>query len=634
MLLSYVPAADSDNPLGEAVLPCVLDASFSEITDIRVERVVHALGAEPSRAEFGAVLDSYHTWMDGSGETHSGALGFEQAVPPGTLSVHVDDVVYVALPMDGGGRLVIFRGRITDVDVSFGESGEGVRITALGPTQALDNTDLRGARFADPSGGVLQTDASLVFNPDNLGNYDAAGTASEGEPLFGDPVESDATQSDPFGNFWTIARFWKYVVGNFAPADDCRGETAQVPLLSDADDAILPPTDVDGWKPSAALSRVLGAYGLDWWADPFVFSGGWSPWGSPALPVLRIISPASAPTKTVSLQPRGSLFSANETNIDAGAMSFTTRSSINHWRIEGDYREYESAFELKKLWADEEEGTVSGNLNCGNRASIGFDPFLDHVYRQWGLNEDGQWESRGAFDFKAMLGEGTWTRRRRRLLPPWSETDEPPHKGLVEVKSDALDSQWHTVGSGTVRFLTDRAGIYFDMADVDGTNSRLRVDNDQTVALKDVSGVRITAIVKSDERVVYDAPRQDSAGSTQTITRTLRNGSFRWIKRYALSAYASEQTAVVRNDAEDGGPMEQLASKLREHVAPMNQRASLSMPWVDCSYRVGDRISGVAGRDLGFRAQPGDPPVYPAIERVTYDFAKQETELGLRMPVR
>jgi len=449
VLISYKPVASSaTNPLGQAFVPKVYDGEFREISDLRVERVIHALGAEPSRAEFSIILDSYHQWKDGAGNVYAGARGFEQAVPPGTLGAGMDDAVIVGIPLGGGRVLVIFRGRISDIDVSFSNGGESARLTALDPRRTLDNKDLRGARYAGSGGGITATDDRVAFNPDNLGNYDKAGSASAGEPLFADPAEPDEEKEDPWENYWRLGEFWRYIIGNYAPGEDSRLPSGTgVPELSDSEDAVLPPTDVDGWRPTAAVSRVLGSYGLDWWADPFVVANRWSVWSPPALPVFRIVSPGSAAVKSVSLQPRGEDFSILGTNVDAGSMRFTTLGSINHWRIEGDFKEYEACFELKKLWDDQEETQVANNPNRGNRAHEDYDVTLDHVYRQWGLNEDNQWPDREAFDFGGLLGEGTWTRKRRRFFAPYAKTDDEPRKCIVEVKNTHLT----ITGTGWVR---------------------------------------------------------------------------------------------------------------------------------------------------------------------------------------
>ena len=275
---------------------------------------------------------------------------------------------------------------------------------------------------------------------------------------------------------------------------------------------------------------------------------------------------------------------------------------------------------------------MDADYDVGNRAHEDYELSLDHVYRQWGLNEDGAWTERETFDFEGLLGEGIWTKRRRRFFAPYSETDDEPRKCVVDVQSPELSTGWHRVASGTVRLLADRCGIYFDLTDLDGSNSRLVADDGTTVALKDVTHVRLTAIVKSDERVAYDAERQETAGSTQTISEVASDPRCRWVTRHSSSAYAGEGTGVVRDDAEPGGTMEELAKRARETAECQGRSVRVSIPWVDLSLRVGERIDGIDGRDLPLEVAGPDAPGHPSIDRVTYDFEGQSTGIDLRMP--
>jgi len=54
--------------------------------------------------------------------------------------------------------------------------------------------------------------------------------------------------------------------------------------------------------------------------------------------------------------------------------------------------------------------------------------------------------------------------------------------------------------------------LYPDASDVDGLNARVLIEDGPPQALEDLTHVRITAIVKSDERVTYEAEKQDPTG--------------------------------------------------------------------------------------------------------------------------
>ena len=160
------------------------------------------------------------------------------------------------------------------------------------------------------------------------------------------------------------------------------------------------------------------------------------------------------------------------------------------------------------------------------------------------------------------------------------------------------------------------------------------IEDGPSQELKDITHVHITATVKSDDRVSYEAAKQESAASSQSITHTVKKKSFRWVKRHSSSAYSDEGTGVVRNDAAGDGPMEKTASKLREHSESMGSGVSFTIPWMEFSYRVGDRVTGLSGRDIELPTKPGEEPSFPMVARVTYDFRGQRTGLWLRSALK
>jgi hypothetical protein len=70
-----------------------------------------------------------------------------------------------------------------------------------------------------------------------------------------------------------------------------------------------------------------------------------------------------------------------------------------------------------------------------------------------------------------------------------------------------------------------------------------------------------------------------------------------------------------------------------EKTEASGQGVSFSLPWVDFTYCVGDRVTGLDGRGIGFSAKPGEDPSYPKVAQVIYDFGGQQTVLHL-MPAR
>jgi len=168
------------------------------------------------------------------------------------------------------------------------------------------------------------------------------------------------------------------------------------------------------------------------------------------------------------------------------------------------------------------------------------------------------------------------------------------------------------------------------MADIDGTNARLAIEDGPPQALNDITHLRITAIVKSDGRVAYEAGKQESSGSSQTITRTVRDDSYRWVKRDASSVFATGETETVRNDACEGGPMAAEATTLRRESESLGSALLITVPWIGFGFHLGDRIPVISGRDINLSGVGGEEPVSAMVEFVTYDFSAQETVLQLR----
>ena len=91
---------------------------------------------------------------------------------------------------------------------------------------------------------------------------------------------------------------------------------------------------------------------------------------------------------------------------------------------------------------------------------------------------------------------------------------------------------------------------------------------------------------------------------------------------------------LVRDDAKEDGPMQRAAVKLRKRSEPLGSGVSLTIPWLDFSYRLGERVSEISGRGVAFPSTAGEEPSFPTIGQVTYDFRSQRTGLWLRPPAR
>jgi hypothetical protein len=57
---------------------------------------------------------------------------------------------------------------------------------------------------------------------------------------------------------------------------------------------------------------------------------------------------------------------------------------------------------------------------------------------------------------------------------------------------------------------------------------------------------------------------------------------------------------------------------------------SFSIPWLEFRYHLGDRLSGVDGREIAMPGETGEVTTYPQIAAMSFDFLGQRTHYVLR----
>jgi len=73
------------------------------------------------------------------------------------------------------------------------------------------------------------------------------------------------------------------------------------------------------------------------------------------------------------------------------------------------------------------------------------------------------------------------------------------------------------------------------------------------------------------------------------------------------------------------------AEALRQKSKPPSTEVFVAIPWMEFSYRVGDRISKIDGRDIQLPRYPDLKDQLPVVEFVTFDFDAQRTAMQLRV---
>lgn len=366
-----------------------------------------------------------------------------------------------------------------------------------------------------------------------------------------------------------------------------------------------------------------------------------------------------------------------ENNTHRGEASWDHAKVINKPIVVGDVRRYEMTVELVPGWIPRNHlDNVLSTYRAAARAMAMTPSQVDmagedaaselwfrmyhrrgsdfkyhgDVSRLWVLNEDGgfpgalynrnfPWHDYQAFDFSSVAGSsvlapGGWMRRRRRLWPCVSRSNEGQEPGVwVEISFD-LGTTWHQQGSG-VRILTDRVGIYFDCenpTDITPPGVAPEDDNMWFSILEQMFRVRVTGVIESDNRLVAEGPSgQIATGSVLTnATMIRRPHAYQYISRSETTNVLSTLGAspATRDDRE-------ALQGLADYLATVNQdrqvRVLPAIPWVETGYAMGDQITEIRGRHLRFPTRSPDRTHWPAVieRRFVLRDGRYETELTL-----
>lgn len=335
--------------------------------------------------------------------------------------------------------------------------------------------------------------------------------------------------------------------------------------------------------------------------------------------------------------PAVDLFDDN--NVSAVGMSWDDRHIISAAVVVGGVKRYEVQPELLPAWLPRSsldnvdvaqrddakaQALTDAQILAAGSAVVddpwfrkyhrdGADFALDwDVGRLWVLNEAGTYGSANfarnppfdtyaPFDF-STLWQGSWMRRRRRLLPV-SRFANDPERVIVEVSFDN-GTTWSEVSSGYV-VLPNECGIWFDVANVLSIAPNNSVDTNLWYALIDQTfRVRVRAMVESDERMVVESPIPTAPSLMQNTRLFYAPGRFEFVRR--LPADTNSQTTEAATgipDRDDTQQMQTLARTLRWAGGSANVAGGAVIPWLDTQYDLGDRVVGIRGRGVCFAAE-------------------------------
>ena len=280
-----------------------------------------------------------------------------------------------------------------------------------------------------------------------------------------------------------------------------------------------------------------------------------------------------------------------------------------------------------------------------------FEQYRD-VSRLWVLNEDGRFDgdtyNRNApfddyqpFDFSTVATPvvttaGAWTRRVRKLANTITHTEDGAGFGVyVEVSFDS-GSTW-SVPVGPVRARFDPTGIYFDVTNPTQITPPGVAPEEQNMwyaIIDQTFRVRVTALIESDERLVAEeGPDESQTPTLRTTSRVVYQSS---AYRFESRSGTTNVLAEVNPDATDIGLDDTKAAQLRVCRIALNERDGRvvvvpTVPWLETSIQIGDRLSGMGARGLSFGSRVSRRPSGPCVHGKNYRLSagRLETELVL-----
>jgi hypothetical protein len=372
--------------------------------------------------------------------------------------------------------------------------------------------------------------------------------------------------------------------------------------------------------------------------------------------------------KTVLLPAEGEARENNKANVAAVSCEWNIAEAFNIVQAYGSHLEVEGTFELQRAWAATDDSLTADALAKST------DPTTDlpsqyekkpDVWRKWVLNEAGDYTATRSgnttFDVNtiynrpasdenkvALLGTNNISRRRKFYSPLTKRADDGRRDVLVEyrvpadayadVGTPAYTGYWKDVLSltnGHYQVLERECGILF-------TGQK---PPEELIALGADARIRITACLRSDQRISYTTPRAPTSPNAEDIKLVVDlSGRFHKRKRVSDSPdFSSRPTYTSRytddslitqptqaDTADDTTALETYAIKLRDQEQSARVSPQVTLEGYHPEYEIGDIIKEVEGRGLSFNsnAATNETKRYPQITGI--EFTQMTTVLTLQ----
>jgi hypothetical protein len=428
----------------------------------------------------------------------------------------------------------------------------------------------------------------------------------------------------------------------------------------------MPEINVHGMGILDAMDAVLAAAGFDWAIS--IADDLDKPYGQ------RIWKRNTGPLVSLALDKRGTSYAAAE---DALRRNQTNKlnlvldgSEIRNEIIAIGRTRVEATFNLKPLWyqADTPADTITTALQSATSAQLNGSDYwakhitggrLHHLYstvgRRWGLHHgstpaysSGVYAGGSNVDFVQLLllnisgnvraervrrGQTdpiTWLSRPRRALP--CRHPELVARGweyVLEVSEDS--GQTWSICHCKFTTLSDCLGVVLSIDNIASVNNATwgtqEVPSPTASWLYLLRGTalrfRLTCSIEADHAPLFRAQRAATSGSRyRTAQVMLEDVEEIWIAGAHYVPRIDYQILVgdtLFNGQTWDSPVRTAAERRRDALEDGSVRGVVMCPQMDWSrWRIGQRVSGIIGRELAFDVSSGGAARYPNIVGIRY----------------
>ena len=666
-------------------------AGYQYLPNIRILTIRYREGADAGVARFRYVFNT-----NGSDDVPSSftQVMSVDASSPGVVAN--DDRLVVLAENPDGSPQILFDGFAQVPELGLAPDRELVTFLAFGVAIREWDTPISGAlvRDADNPTTVSDQDTDLVthFNPQGLPNAtpegsDATTPSGETFPTFLDPhlARSPAPQ-----RFWTLPMAVRYLcfrhnqdqtyvrnpdeslidaildsrsplgssLGGFLP-----GEPGQF----QSNELIVPDYPASGKVWPLAIRDLLAPNGFG-----MAFRIDTDDSGNPvtALDIFRLQDGSSANLKDLYLQPRGATLDPGQTNLGSADLARDMSGVANAVTVESGLIRYEASFILAPGFPIASgDASGSSSLSGFDSSNPNFSQISHDAYRLYVLDEtgEGHWDRPSSSLLKtvpsldALFDDGDASKKSyvaRRRIPVGMlfsvDASQKPLGARLSISTDYTGTQpglwdgtgtWQPVGGG-FELLRDRLGVWINAPNPNSWNIQPSKVSGAPYPAGVVKGVedqantnakhftlRLTCVVEGDHVLSATADRRPSSPTNYAITRRV-DARDRFAKQVIAANSEFNPTSKANVVRDDGAEALAEANARRNANEAGEVAGSVVIPRFTQTYRIGDRVRSIQGRNLSLQTNAGSPTeegeVFPAVVGVTWDFeGDQRTVLQL-----